>query len=96
MKRFYISLLTALLVFTGCFEDFDDSINPASDLEIQNFIYRGLNYFYLNKANGKRTRSTGRASAGYLLMHRWDFGFGGTGPVVVVVVVQRLVRSSRG
>jgi len=51
MKRFYISLLTALLVFTGCFEDFDDSINPASDLEIQNFIYRGLNYFYLYKAN---------------------------------------------
>ena len=51
MKRFYISLLTALLVFTGCFEDFDDSINPASDLEIQNFIYRGLNYFYLYKAD---------------------------------------------
>ena len=51
MKKFYISLLTVLLVFTGCFEDFDDSINPASDLEIQNFIYRGLNYFYLYKAD---------------------------------------------
>ena len=49
MKKFYISLLTVLLVFTGCFEDFDDTINPASDLEIQNFIYRGLNYFYLYK-----------------------------------------------
>ncbi len=51
MKKFYISLLAALLVFTGCFEDFDDTINPASDLEIQNFIYRGLNYFYLYKAD---------------------------------------------
>ena len=51
MKKFYISLFAALLVFTGCFEDFDDTINPASDLEIQNFIYRGLNYFYLYKAD---------------------------------------------
>ncbi len=51
MKKFYIFLLTVLLVFTGCFEDFDDTINPASDLEIQNFIYRGLNYFYLYKAD---------------------------------------------
>ena len=33
------------------FEDFDDTINPASSLEIQNFIYRGLNYFYLYKAD---------------------------------------------
>ena len=46
MKKFYISILAGLLLFTGCFEDFDDTINP----EIQNFIYRGLNYFYLYKA----------------------------------------------
>ena len=47
MKKFYISILTALLLFPGCFEDFDDI--PVStleiNLEIQNFIYRGLNYF---------------------------------------------------
>ena len=49
MKKFYISILASLLLFTGCFEDFDDTINPASTLEIQNFIYRGLNYFYLYK-----------------------------------------------
>ena len=49
MKKFYISILASLLLFTGCFEDFDDTINPASSLEIQNFIYRGLNYFYLYK-----------------------------------------------
>ena len=51
MKKFYISILAGLLLFTGCFEDFDDTINPASTLEIQNFIYRGLNYFYLYKAD---------------------------------------------
>ena len=49
MKKFYISILASLLLFTGCFEDFDDTINPASTLEIENFIYRGLNYFYLYK-----------------------------------------------
>jgi len=51
MKKFYISILAGLLLFPGCFEDFDDTINPASTLEIQNFIYRGLNYFYLYKAD---------------------------------------------
>ncbi|MDE0774057.1 MAG: S41 family peptidase [Ulvibacter sp.] len=53
MKKFYISILAGLLLFPGCFEDFDDI--PVSDLEInleiQNFIYRGLNYFYLYKAD---------------------------------------------
>jgi hypothetical protein len=51
MKKFYISILAGLLLLSGCFEDFDDTINPASALEIQNFIYRGLNYFYLYKAD---------------------------------------------
>ena len=51
MKKFYISILAGLLLFPGCFEDFDDTISPASTLEIQNFIYRGLNYFYLYKAD---------------------------------------------
>ena len=51
MKKFYIFIFSSLLLFTSCFEDFDDTINPASSLEIQNFIYRGLNYFYLYKAD---------------------------------------------
>lgn len=52
MKKIYcITILVGLLVFSGCFEDFDDTIRPASNLEIQNFIYRGLNYFYLYKAD---------------------------------------------
>ena len=53
MKKFYISILAGLLLFPGCFEDFDDIpvSNLEINLEIQNFIYRGLNYFYLYKAD---------------------------------------------
>jgi len=37
-------------VLSSCFEDLDDNQNTASALDIQNFIYRGLNFFYLYKA----------------------------------------------
>lgn len=36
-------------MFGSCFEDMDDKISPASTLDIQDFIYRGLNFFYLYK-----------------------------------------------
>ena len=49
--RIYILLLAISVSFTSCFEDNDDTITPASTLDIQNFIYRGLNYYYLYKAN---------------------------------------------
>lgn len=48
VKKFLLALLLPL-VFTSCFEDLDDIIRPASTLDIQHFIYRGLNYFYLYK-----------------------------------------------
>lgn len=48
IKKYLIVFLIPLL-FTSCFEDMDDKISQASTLEIQNFIYRGLNYFYLYK-----------------------------------------------
>ena len=53
MKKLFISILAGLLLFPGCFEDFDDIpvSNLEINLEIQNFIYRGLNYFYLYKAD---------------------------------------------
>ncbi|MCG2417838.1 peptidase S41 [Aequorivita sp. F47161] len=52
MKRnIFITLLAVSTLFVSCFEDADDNFNPASTLEIQNFIYRGLNYFYLYKAD---------------------------------------------
>ncbi|MBG43176.1 MAG: peptidase S41 [Aequorivita sp.] len=50
-KRIFISLLIVSLLFGSCFEDADDNLQPASTIDIQNFIYRGLNYFYLYKAD---------------------------------------------
>ncbi len=48
-----IKNLTLLLIvcasFISCFEDMDDKIQPASNLDIQKFVYRGLNFFYLYK-----------------------------------------------
>lgn len=49
-KKYFI-LLAVFSLFISCFEDLDDKIYPASTLDIQNFIYRGLNYFYLYKAD---------------------------------------------
>ena len=52
MKKSYILLLLFVLpLFTSCFKDLDDEINPASVSEINDFIYRGLNFFYLYKAD---------------------------------------------
>ncbi len=50
-KRIFISLLIVSVLFVSCFEDADDNLQPASTIDIQNFIYRGLNYFYLYKAD---------------------------------------------
>lgn len=45
----FLSLISISL--TSCFEDLDDTISPASTAEINDFIWRGLNYFYLYKAD---------------------------------------------
>jgi len=49
--KLFLSLLTISVLFTSCFTDKDDEIQVASTLEIQDFIYRGLNFFYLYKAD---------------------------------------------
>ncbi|AFL82436.1 periplasmic protease [Aequorivita sublithincola DSM 14238] len=49
--KFFIPLLALSLLLTSCFEDMDDNIQPATTIDIQNFIYRGLNYYYLYKAD---------------------------------------------
>ena len=50
-KKILLLLIAIATLFVSCFEDLDDTIQPTSDLDIGNFIYRGLNYFYLYKAD---------------------------------------------
>lgn len=49
-KLLIFSLLLATL-FVSCFEDLDDNVRPATSSEINDFIYRGLNFFYLYKTD---------------------------------------------
>ena len=50
-KKSVLFILLVSILFTSCFKDNDDEIQVASVLDIQNFIYRGLNFFYLYKAD---------------------------------------------
>ncbi len=50
-KNLLLLLLAVSITFTSCFEDRDDNIQVASTVDIQNFIYRALNFFYLYKAD---------------------------------------------
>ena len=50
-KKILLLLIVVSATFISCFEDLDDNIQEASTLDIQNFIYRGLNFFYLYKAD---------------------------------------------
>ena len=45
--------LIALVVFLtySCHEDIDDELDPASDAEINDFIWKGMNVFYLYKSD---------------------------------------------
>ena len=51
MKKVPFLLLIVSLSLTGCFEDQDDNLVQASTNEINDFIWRGLNFFYLYKAD---------------------------------------------
>lgn len=48
MKKILLPLLT-IAIFYSCNDDLDDTIQPASTLEISEFIYRGLNFWSLYK-----------------------------------------------
>lgn len=50
-RKLVLLLLITSTLFVGCFEDNDDNIVAASASEINDFIYRGLNFFYLFKAD---------------------------------------------
>lgn len=54
MNRFnYIQIFIFLIAFTltGCFDDNDDVINPAPTTEIGDFVWKGMNSYYLYKDN---------------------------------------------
>lgn len=50
-KSLLLLLFLVSFSFIGCFEDLDDNVIQASTEEINDFIWRGLNYFYLYKAD---------------------------------------------
>jgi len=54
MKRFkYIQIFIFLIAFslTGCFDDNDDVITAASTTDVGDFIWKGMNSYYLYKEN---------------------------------------------
>ncbi|HPE83917.1 MAG TPA: peptidase S41, partial [Aequorivita sp.] len=65
-RKIFIPLLAISMLFVSCFEDMDDNIQPASTLDIQNFIYRGLNYYYLYKADTPELANDAFSSQGEL------------------------------
>ncbi len=48
-RTIYLLVICASTLFTGCFEDIDD--NPASTRDLNDFVWRGLNTYYLYKDN---------------------------------------------
>lgn len=52
MKKFslFLFVFSLSLVFSSCFEDQDDVLNPPSNLDVQNFVYRGMKQYYLYKS----------------------------------------------
>lgn len=50
-NKFTLFLLIGFITFsfTSCFDDRDDEFIPASTIEIQDFVWRGLNLYYLYK-----------------------------------------------
>ena len=65
-KKILLLLITISTLFVSCFEDLDDNIQTASDLDIENFIYRELNYFYLYKADTPELANYNFANQGEL------------------------------
>tara|TARA_R110000850_G_scaffold277127_1_gene423104 strand:+ start:6019 stop:7461 length:1443 start_codon:yes stop_codon:yes gene_type:complete len=51
MKKIKLRFLFVILSLSlySCFEDLDDTIRPATSLEIQDFIYKAMNIWYLYK-----------------------------------------------
>lgn len=65
-KKSILLLLVIATLLTSCFKDNDDELQLASTLDIQNFIYRGLNFFYLYKADTPELANDAFATQGDL------------------------------
>ncbi len=52
MKNFKTLLLACftLLAMTSCYDDMDDNIIPATTLELNDFVWKAMNYVYLYKS----------------------------------------------
>lgn len=48
-KIYLLAILCGLIVFTGCDDDIDDTIRPATAEDISDFVYRALNFWSLYK-----------------------------------------------
>ena len=64
--KLLLLLFCVSLITTSCFEDQDDNPREASTLDIQNFIWRGLNFFYLYKDTNPNLADDAFASQGEL------------------------------
>ncbi|HET8885064.1 MAG TPA: S41 family peptidase [Salinimicrobium sp.] len=52
MKKIQISIILVFsILLVSCFEDMDDVVGDASSLEVKDFIWKGLNHFYLYKSD---------------------------------------------
>ena len=59
-----ITMAAVSLLSVSCFEDLDDNYREATTVEINDFIWRGLNYFYLYKGSVPQLQDNAFASAG--------------------------------
>ncbi|PQB04576.1 S41 family peptidase [Aureitalea marina] len=64
--KLLLLLFLVSLISTSCFDDLDDNPREASTLDIQNFIWRGLNFFYLYKDTNPNLANNAFASQGEL------------------------------
>ena len=48
INRFLVALVL-IMVISSCHEDIDDNINPSSTAEINDFVWKAMNVFYLYK-----------------------------------------------
>ena len=49
--RRFLAVLVLMFAVAACHEDIDDNINPSSTTEINDFVWKAMNVFYLYKSD---------------------------------------------